>query len=410
MTGWLDVRLIAGREVVTRLRARSLHVSTALMLAIVLAVAVLPSVLGGNGPAHYRVAVVRGAASAGDGRGAAAGDDGGPSPEAIAEALRAVDQRAPEVRLAVTSVGSEAAARAAVRGDVDAAISGNRIIVDRRLPDALAAVVRAAAQSAEVARAVAAGDVTPRTARSLTDPAGLRVVALRGPSSAGERRNTLSRVASFLLYGQLIGYGVAVASGVVEEKSSRVVEVLLARVRARELLTGKIVGIGALGLGQLLLYVVVGLSAATAAGTIDLPPGWLLAALGVMAWFVLGYAFYACAFAVAGALVSRQEEVQNTTAPLTVLLIVSFAVSVFAVEDPSSTVAVVMSLLPFSAPLVMPLRTAAGGVPAWQVVAAVLIAVASIAGMVRLAARAYEGGALRFGSRLSLREALAGRS
>ena len=116
-----------------------------------------------------------------------------------------------------------------------------------------------------------------------------------------------------VLFGQLLVYGIWVATGVVEEKTSRVIEVLLATVKPGHLLAGKIIGLGLLGFAQILVVTAVGLGAAAAAGAIELDGDVLTAALLALAWFVLGYAFYACAYACAGALVPRQEELQSAT-------------------------------------------------------------------------------------------------
>ena len=132
----------------------------------------------------------------------------------------------------------------------------------------------------------------------------------------------------------------------VEEKASRVVEVLLATVRPRVLLTGKIVGIGLLGLLQLLLLGVVAVVAGRVSGGLDLT-GDAIGVLGVVVgWFLLGYSFYAAVFAASAARVSRQEEVQNVTTPVTMLLLVSFFAGIYASNEPNSTATAVLSVVP----------------------------------------------------------------
>jgi ABC-2 type transport system permease protein len=295
-------------------------------------------------------------------------------------------------------------------GKLDVAVVDATVIVRRSVPQRLAPALDAAARSTRIETAISAGDVEESVVSSLTDPEPLQVEPQRTSDSASERRSGLVRVGSFLLYGQILGFSVFVAGGVVEEKASRVVEVLLARLRPTDLLAGKVIGLGLLGLGQLVLFVVVGMTAASLAGTVDLPPGWPGAVVEIFAWFLLGYTFYSCAYAVAGSLVSRQEELQNTSAPLTILLVVSFMLSLGVSDDPNGPVAVIGSLLPFSAPLVMPLRSAAGDVPLWQTVLAILFAGASAVGMVIVAGRIYTGGALRFGGRVKLLDAWRGSS
>ncbi len=150
-------------------------------------------------------------------------------------------------------------------------------------------------------------------------------------------RDAKAAVAFFtilILYGQLLTYGYWVAAGVVEEKSSRVIEVLLATIRPKDLLAGKVIGLGLLGLGQILLIAVLGLAAAAVTGALDID-GDLLGAVALsVVWFLLGYAFYAAAFAVAGALVPRQEELQSSTTPLTMLILISLFAGFIVTGEP----------------------------------------------------------------------------
>jgi ABC-2 type transport system permease protein len=212
-------------------------------------------------------------------------------------------------------------------------------------------------------------------------------------------------VGVLLLYGQLFGYGVAVASGVVEEKSSRVIELLLSAIRPRQLLTGKILGIGALGFLQLLGVGIVGIVTAKLSGGFTFPPGSAGIVVTVLAFFVLGFAFYSSLFAVAGSMVPRQEELQNSMTPLSLVIVISFFVSIAALNNPDSTSAVIASLLPPSAPLAMPIRVAQGAAPVWQIVASVLISIATTAALVPVAGRLYSAAILRTGGRVRIREA-----
>ena len=141
------------------------------------------------------------------------------------------------------------------------------------------------------------------------------------------------------LYTQLLTFGYLLASGVVEEKASRVVEVLLATIRPKDLLAGKIIGLGLLGLGQLAVMTTVGLAAAAASGALDVSGDVIGAAALAVGWFVLGYAFYSGLFACAGALVPRQEELQASMTPLTMLILISFFLSFAVLDDPDGTLA-----------------------------------------------------------------------
>jgi ABC-2 type transport system permease protein len=128
----------------------------------------------------------------------------------------------------------------------------------------------------------------------------------------------------------------------------------------------------------------------------------------VLGWFVLGFAFYASLFAMAGAVASRVEELQNTTAPITFVLMGGYLAAIFAAGDPGGTLARVTSYLPPAAPMVMPIRMAAGEAAPWELVASVAVVLASVAVVVRIAGRVYAGGALRTRRRVKLREAITG--
>jgi ABC-2 type transport system permease protein len=271
----------------------------------------------------------------------------------------------------------------------------------------LEALLQLANRDVRAQQALAAAGVSDEQAAAITDPAPLRTAAIDPPDHERDDRRTLVTFGVFFVFGQIFGYGFAVASSVVEEKSSRVVELLLAKVRPGELLTGKIVGVGTLGLGQLALYMVVGLVAASATGSIDLPPGTGSAFVLVLGWFLLGFAIYSALFAMAGAVASRAEELQNTTSPITFLIMAGYFGTFAAIGDPSGLMARIMSWIPFWSPLVMPIRMAAGDASALEAAAAAVVVLVTVALVVRLAARVYAGGALRTRGRIKLREALA---
>jgi ABC-2 type transport system permease protein len=363
------IALVARREIVERVRERSLWISTGVTIAVLAGFLVLPSVLGFGGATKATVAVV------------------GPQAARVAAQARA-QQKAFDVSLTVRRVGDDATARRLVRdGDADVAVlSGARAL--------------AAAQDADsaVLAAVQSGSLAARGGR-LPPPLP---VARAGDSGASDRQG-IAFAAVVILYGQLLGYGFWVASGVVEEKSTRVVELLLAAIRPRQLLAGKVIGIGVLGLGQLLVIGLCGAVIGAATGQLDVT-GDVIEAVGiVLAWFVLGFGLYSCAFAVAGALVPRQEEVQSVTAPLTVIIVASFFLSFGALDDPGSSLARTLSFVPPSAPMIMPVRLIAGNAPAWEIAASVVLTLATAMALIALAARVYGAAVLRTGSRVTLR-------
>ena len=202
-------------------------------------------------------------------------------------------------------------------------------------------------------------------------------------------------------------YGSQIALGIGEEKSSRVVEVLLSSVRPVQLLIGKVLGIGLLALGQAVAMVVVFVVAGFASGS-SLVHG---ATLGVViaggVFIILGYAFYCTAFAAAGSLVSRQSDVNSTIMPVQLPLIVTYALSYTVIyANGASKFYPVLGFLPPTAPIAMPVLYAAGDVPVWQVVVSAVLCAVGTVWMARIAVRIYANSILRTGPRISFRQAI----
>jgi ABC-2 type transport system permease protein len=210
---------------------------------------------------------------------------------------------------------------------------------------------------------------------------------------------------TIVLFVAISTYGNLVLSGVVEEKSSRVVEVLLARMPARNLLAGKVAGIGLLGLAQFAVTALVAVVAMVIVDSVDVPAARGTVLAWVVAWFVLGYALYAVVYGVLGSLASRTEDAQSVAGPVIAVLIAGYFVSFAAVGDPDSTLAVVASFLPPTAPLAMPNRIAMGATAWWEPAIAVALTLAAIAALVRLGGRVYAGAILHSGPTLRLRDA-----
>jgi ABC-2 type transport system permease protein len=382
--------LIARREITTRVRERGFQVSVAVTLIIIVGVIIILKVVNG-GTKHFDVAV----------SGANAG--------ALTAAVRQVPLPA-QTRVRVKTYPSADAARTAVRhGKVDAAFDGGPTVVVKSNLDSKLQSVLDATRSAVVAgqRLQQAGIDPAAVAKALAVP-HLSVHKLTGGGKDADAKKAIAYIGVIMLYGQLIAFGMWVAMGVVEEKSSRVVELLLATVRPWQLLAGKIIGVGLVGFLQLLLTAVVGLIVGRATGMIDLQAGVVGTVLDLLAWFVLGYAFYACAFAAAGSLVSRQEELQNTVSPLSLLLVASFVLSFQAISNPGGGLDKVLSIVPPFSAMIMPPRVAGGAAPGWQIVLAVLLMLLAIVALVRLSARIYANAVLRSGARVRWADALRG--
>ena len=204
----------------------------------------------------------------------------------------------------------------------------------------------------------------------------------------------------------IIIFASMVLNGVIAEKSSRVVEVLLASIRPRHLLAGKVLGIGLLGLGQMAVLVAVGLGSAFATGVVEIPTTTIGALGSVLLWFVLGYAFYAVVYAAAGALVSGLEDAQNVATPVGLFTGLMYAFSTIAVNVADDVLVVrVITLLPPVAPFALPGRASLGNLEAWEVAVAVVLMLAAIYAMIRLAGRLYAGSILQTGARVRVRDA-----
>ncbi len=381
---WLVVR----REITTRIRERSFLISTLITLLLIAGVVVVPTLFNRGGD-EVTVGLVGGA---------------GTVEPALQQAAPAAG-----VTLTVRRYGDEAAARAAIEdGEADVVfLSADRVLVDEELDGEAEQVVRTAYGQAAAAQRLDAAGIDPDAAARALDLPPLSVTALNPPDPDSDARRGAAYFGVLLLYFQLFGYGFWVALGVVEEKSSRVVELLLSTLRPWQLLAGKVIGIGLLGLGQLVLTVVVGITAAIATGAVDVPSGVLAVAGQVLVWFLLGFAFYACLFAALASLVSRQEEVQNVTTPLSVLLLGSFFLAITALGSPDSTLVRIGSIVPPFSTMVMPMRWAAGEAPLWELGLSIVLMLVTVVALVRLAGWVYAGAVLRSGPRVKLGDALA---
>ena len=378
---WL---VVARRDFWVRLRDKGFVISTALTMTV-LTVFVLIRAYGGGGTASFRLTL--------------AGGSEVPVSAFMAQA------KAAGVTLSVTrSSDATQAKRAVSAGTQDAAlIDGTSLIGNHSVAAPLANIVEAATVEHQIASNLDPS-LTPEQVRAILNPAPVAVTTLAPAAPDQATNRTVALVTLLLLYGQLFGYGIAVASGVIEEKASRVVEILLSAIKPRELLAGKVLGIGALGLLQLVGISIYAVVLASATGAMHIPAHALGTVAISLGWFALGFAFYASLFAVAGALVARMEELQNVIVPINLLILASFFISITAVESPDTTLSVAASLLPFSSALAMPVRIAVGSASIGQILASLAILVASVAVLVPFAGRLYANAVLRTGSRVKLRE------
>jgi ABC-2 type transport system permease protein len=389
------VVLVATREVRERTNRRTFWVVLLLSALAVAAVIVVPKLLAGSGTTP--VAVVEGSPAyvTPTVRGAARGAD-----------VDVVVHRAPDDRTARRWVRS---------GRVDLAVLRDASLLVKTTPTdgdtgGGARLTRGVRQGIGVQRGLADAGLTPEQAASAlaAPPPAVHVLERRDVEQAGRQGTAL--VANILLFILLQVYGTWVLTGVTEEKSSRVVEVLLSSVRARDLLTGKLVGIGLVALLHGAVLAVTGVVAGYATGASFLDQVDASAVPAAVAWLVLGYSFYCCANAAAGATVTRVEDAQGMAFPILLPILVTYIIG-FTIIFGDSVPAFywVLAYLPPTSPIAMTVLQISGRANLWEGLLSMALCVAGIVGMARLAARIYEGSILRVGSRVPLRQALRAR-
>ena len=348
--------LVAEREIGSKLRSKAFLISTGILLVLTLAGILL------SGFASQETSTTPVAATS-----------------QTATAVSAL----PDVK--VTEVADQAAAEELVRsGEVDAAVlpgSGPTGYTVIALKDAPTSLVSALSQTPEV---------------QILEPATTNPL-LRYFIAIGFGLVFMLAAATF---------GGTIAQSVVEEKQTRVVEVLLSAIPARTLLAGKVIGNTVLAMGQILA-----LAAVATIGLIVTGQNAILASLGApIIWFAVfflfGFILLASLFAAAASLVSRQEDIGSTTTPITMLVMAPYVLVIVFNDNP--LVLTIMSYVPFSAPVGMPMRLFVGEAQWWEPLLSLVILLASCVAAIVVGAKIYENSLLRMGSRVKLRDALRG--
>ena len=388
MSAASTVRLVAAQELRERRRSKAFWVGTSVLLLGVVAAIVVPAMLGHHGPRTFQVGTVG-------------------APPGLASSVIS-DAAALGGRANVRAIGSIAEARSALGAQtLDLVVEGKTAVLVRGQntdPSAAGLAHLVARDLAVQARLQAAGLPAGRIP-GLVGAAPAPVRSLIPVSPDNQASKAIVVLGTIILYFCLTAYGGWVTSGVLEEKSSRVVEVILSAVRPRALVAGKVIGIGLLGLGQFAAVALAGTIAAISVGR-HLPPSTPEAIGVIVLWFLLGYAFYCSAFAAAGAASSRQEEAPTVAGPLTLVILLGYVVSFSVLSNPDGVLARVTPFVPPLAPMVMPARMLLGHAQPWELPASAAVMLVATYGLVRLAGRAYSGNILRFGGRITLREVL----
>ncbi len=385
-----ETGLVAGREIRERLRGRVFRVVTALLFLAVAAIIVIPT-LRTAGPPRATVGVVDGSAT-------------------LDAGLRAAAHRVGLTVRLVTEPGLTAARTALRAGTLDVVVDPTRaVLVDKALSStdtsARAAFVREVALGLGARGAYARAGLTASQVAILAGAKPLAVESLvpaKRPTTASETTALLGVILNFIVLTQYLTWTLM---GVMEEKASRVVEVLLATVRPLQLLAGKVLGIGSVAMAQAAALVVFALILGRAVGSSFVHGAAPLVAAATLLWLVLGYAFYSWVYAAAGSLGERQDQVQSMALPLSLPLILGYITSLVGVSSGSpSTLLRVLAYLPPTAPFAMPALVGFGQAAWWQFVLSVLVSLASTVVVAVYAARIYRRAVLRTGGRVRLRQ------
>jgi ABC-2 type transport system permease protein len=384
------VRLVSAREINTRLRTKGFAIGTALMLVAIAGYIALVHLISGS---TATVGVT-------------------PPVASLRPPLQAVASTAGTKLETVVTADASAGESKLRAGDLDALVVGSpdnfTVVVKRQLSSDLRTVFTVLTRQQALNRQVLALGGDPARIDATVAAATVNTVALESGGSQYTQRLVLGVMAGGLIYIALLLYGQGVAQSVVEEKSSRVVELLLSTLRPYQLMAGKVLGIGTVGLLQFLILGVAGLVAALTAGVLTIDVG---AAAGMLVWavvwYLLGFFLYALLFAAGGALVSRQEDIGAVVSPLLVLIIIPFVIGVSTVPtNPDSALVAVLSLVPLFAPMLMPMRLGAASASGLEAAVAAALTVVLLVVLVRLTGRIYANAVLRTGARTRLRDAL----
>ncbi len=389
-----ETGLVARREIHERLKSRMFRVVSLLLLVVVAAAVVVPTLTRAKaGP--DRVGLVAASPS-------------------LRAALQAIAKEAgAEVDL-LTEPSLPAARAGLAAGRLDAVVSGRgKILVETPLlptdTSGLARYVRAVSLSLGVERAYAAAGLTARQAAIVARARALPVESLEAGKAPRTTAESTALIGVILIFVVLTQYLTWTLMGVMEEKASRVVEVLLATVRPLQLLTGKVLGIGTVALAQATALVGVALVLAEAVGSGLVGGTAPLVMVATLVWMVLGYAFYSWLYAAAGSLAERQDQIQSLALPLSAPLIFGYIVCLTGVSSGEPSLLIrVLAYLPPTAPFAMPTLVGFGQASWWQFALSALASLAGTLGVAHLAARIYGAAVLQTGGRVRLRKLLLG--
>lgn len=396
MKGLRPVWMVARRELKQRIKSRTYRITTVILMLLVLGGIIIPQMLDDGDGTTYDLGLVG---------------------ENSAELLGTLDvlATAAEARVDTRLFEDVAEAELALQEDKIEAflVDGKEYVTNEPVlrvfafagNRGLSSLVAGAAQTLRLQELAAAAGVSVEEIAGLLTENPLELRSLE-PFDPNRETNTIVSFAGLiLLYIGILSYGAWTLNGVIEEKTNRVVEVLMSALRPHQLMAGKVIGIGLLGIGQLLAVLITAAVAALSVDLIDIPDVSVGLIGSLLLWFVLGFSFFSVAYAAAGALVSRLEEAQSVATPLTLVGVAGYFAAFAVIENPDGLVAKVTTFLPPVAPFVVPIRQAQDAIAVWESLLSVALMLAATYGLIRLAGRVYSGAILNVGARVKVRDA-----
>jgi ABC-2 type transport system permease protein len=424
MLRWRKVATIIRREYLVRVRTKAFWISTVLVPVMMLTFTVLPNLMLSRTGGTYTVAVVTAddvlyAAFERAVRERTAAESGGAAKAGaivvrLERARPEADTAAQRLALKRRVVGKQLAGILVLPGTVLADgkveyVATNVSAV--RLMGILERAVDAAVVNLRLTGAgVPADRVEALTARADVKPVKIGEDLSESREAAFEKSFVLSYLLTFALYFTMMFYGYYVLRGVLEEKSSRIVEVIVANVRPMELMLGKILGVGAVGLTQYAIWVLAAMNvavpgimgfAAMEGATALLSPVLLVF---FVVFFVLGYFQFASFYAAIGAAFNTEEEAQQMQTVVGMVMAIPMVMMFPVLANPDSTLSVVLSLVPLFAPMLFFMRMTVQMPPVWQIALCIVLMIGSVFAIARVAAAIYRVGILMYGKRPTLRD------
>lgn len=379
------IRLVAERELRTRVVSKAFLGGLAFTVALVVLGFVFGAAVGGDDPT--RIGVI---------------GDGQEQAITTLEALAELEDRELEITQFATVAEAE---QAITDGDIDAAVvNSETFVVERDDPGLLGFVSSAWQQAGLIDGLDDAGLEPAQIDEALAGAAPLEVRELE-PDDEREARSGIAFASVIILFISVQIAGAYILMGVLEEKTTKIVELILSSISARDLLIGKVLGIGIIGIIQVVVLVGTIVICAQVVGSDVLPSITVGMVLAGFAWFIVGYLLYGALFAAGAALVPRQEDAQSALAPISVMIMGAYFASLYVAGDPDTQAARILSLIPPIAPFAMPGRIAIGNVPAWEIALAFGLAIATVAIVLVLAGKIYVRSVMHTDRTLSWREA-----